>query len=79
MQLWSLADRRKSSSVQEKGFLLEISSRHADAHKLAESLLCLCSQGFKNEALERMGELHNIRDALLEALNQLLIESHIDS
>lgn len=74
---WLAAEKVLACKV--KALLLEITSRQADAHKLAESLLRMRSQEFKNEVLEQMGELHNIRDVLLEALNQLLSESQIDS
>ena len=49
-----------------------IDSLHRQAHTLAEELLALQAQGKNQEALQRLGELHGLRDALLEQLQALV-------
>jgi len=48
---------------------------HQQVHRLAADLCQLAGQGRKPEALARVGELHDLRDALLQLLEALLEES----
>ncbi len=48
-----------------------IESLHRQVHTLAIELLSIREQGEKSGALRRLGELHDLRDTLLEQLNTL--------
>jgi hypothetical protein len=54
---------------------LAIEALHLQAHALAAELLEMQAQGRNSEALERLGELHALRDALLEQLGRLIRRS----
>jgi hypothetical protein len=45
---------------------------HRQVHKLAVALLELQAHDLTSEALTRLGELHGLRDALLEQLKVLV-------
>ncbi len=47
---------------------------HWQVHALAAELCELQTQGYKQEALARLNELHGLRDALLEQLKALVQE-----
>jgi diguanylate cyclase (GGDEF)-like protein/PAS domain S-box-containing protein len=51
---------------------LAIEALHLQVHALAAELLEMQAQGRNSEALERLGELHALRDALLEQLRKLV-------
>ena len=55
--------------------LAVIAALHQQVHTLAEALLALHAQGRNPEALSRLGELHALRDRLLEHLAGLLQKS----
>jgi diguanylate cyclase (GGDEF)-like protein/PAS domain S-box-containing protein len=57
---------RDSSSSQQAVNLL-----HQKLHALAEELFSSCAQGQAPEGLDRLDELHSLRDQLLEHLNHL--------
>jgi diguanylate cyclase (GGDEF)-like protein/PAS domain S-box-containing protein len=59
------ADRRAQPVLQD------IETLHLQVHALAQELLHLKDQGRTPEALARLGELHALRDALLELLEAL--------
>ena len=65
----SLAGRNAPSA------LAVIAALHQQMHALAEALLALHAQGRNPEALARLGELHALRDRLLEHLAGLLEKS----
>ncbi|WP_195912205.1 CZB domain-containing protein [Candidatus Contendibacter odensensis] len=65
----SLAGRNAPSA------LAVIAALHQQMHTLAEALLVLHAQGRNPEALARLGELHALRDRLLEHLAGLLEKS----
>jgi hypothetical protein len=48
---------------------------HRQAHVLAEELCVLYTKGYAQEAQSRMGELHALRDALLELVQSLLTQA----
>ena len=54
---------------------LSIEPLHRQAHGLATALCMLKAQNRSAEALDRLGELHALRDALLDQL-QLLVQKN---
>jgi len=54
---------------------LAIEPLHRQVHALAAELLELHVQGRNPEALARLGELHGLRDALIEQLKALMQEN----
>ncbi|MBV5331209.1 diguanylate cyclase, partial [bacterium] len=54
---------------------LSIEPLHRQAHVLATALCKLKAQNRSAEALDRLGELHTLRDALLEQL-QILVQKN---
>ena len=51
-----------------------IESRHVEVHRLTEKILAVYASGQSNEALQRMPELYELRDKLLEQME--LIAQH---
>ncbi len=73
--IWLDADGRSRHGVRPA--LLAIESLHQRVHVQAAALCELRAQGRSQEALAGLGELHEIRDAILQELN-MLIQVHSD-
>ena len=69
---WLVAERLVGCGILPA--LLVIDTLHQQVHELAAELVELHNQGRKPEAWARLGELHALRDRLLEALTGLLQE-----
>ncbi len=68
--IWLRSEARSRHNEQQ--VFQEIDLLHQHTHALAEQLIQLHAEGQAQTALERLGELHTLRDALLTKLKNLI-------